>query len=248
MLISSPRHTPADLALWAEYEEADRAYSHMPRLARKVTRSMAVLREFLAAGKSYGGVSHGKDSTVLWHLLYMVGGCDLVHLRPSNHNPDCDLVRDDLLHRWPMAYSEVPIDYGDLHVRRLPDHVLDKLTDERWYAAIRNAGEPYAGRHILGIRADESGGRKIRMLRWGESSPNACAPIGWWTTQDVFSYLALHDLPVHPAYACLGGGRWPRDRLRVAEIGDTHGKGGGRSEWEREYYPTAGCRGGSGQC
>lgn len=235
MLISSPRHTPADIAMWTEHAEADHAYASLPTLGKRVERSLSVLREFLAAGRSYAGASHGKDSTVLWHLLWRVGGCDMIHLRPSNHNPDCDVVRDELLRRFPQPYSEVPIDYGDLHEQGLPDHELDKLTDQQWYAAIRAAGEPYGHRHILGIRADESGGRKIRMLRWGESSPNACAPIGWWSTQDVFAYLALHDLPVHPAYACLGGGRWSRERLRVAEIGDTHGKGSGRAEWEREY-------------
>lgn len=238
MLSQSNRHTPEDLALWAELEEADQVYASLPTLAKRVDRSLSALQQFLSIGGAYAGVSHGKDSTVLWHLLWRLGAqVDLWHLRPSNHNPDCDLVRDELLRRFPMPYSEVPIDYGDLHARQLPDHELNKLTDQRWYASIRQAGEPYSGRHILGIRADESGGRKIRMMRWGESSPNACAPIGWWSTQDVFSYLAIHNLPAHPAYACLGGGRWPRDRLRVAEIGDTRGKGGGRAEWEREYYP-----------
>jgi phosphoadenosine phosphosulfate reductase len=89
---------------------------------------------------------------------------------------------------------------------------------------------------MLGIRADESSGRRIRTLRWGLNSPNGSAPIAKWSTQDVFSYLAVNDLPVHPAYAMLGGGRWPRERLRVAEIGDSHGTGGGRREWEMEYY------------
>jgi phosphoadenosine phosphosulfate reductase len=74
------------------------------------------------------------------------------------------------------------------------------------------------------------------MLRWGLNSPKGCSPIGRWNTADVFGYLAIHDLPIHPAYAMLGGGRWPRERLRVAEIGDTHGAGGGRAEWEKEYY------------
>ena len=65
---------------------------------------------------------------------------------------------------------------------------------------------------------------------------SGCAPISAWRESDVFSYLAKNKLPVHPAYAMLGGGRWPRHRLRVAEIGDTHGTGGGRREWEQEYY------------
>jgi phosphoadenosine phosphosulfate reductase len=34
----------------------------------------------------------------------------------------------------------------------------------------------------------------------------------------------------------LGGGRWDRNYIRVAEIGDIHGNGIGRTEWESEYY------------
>lgn len=79
----------------------------------------------------------------------------------------------------------------------------------------------------------------MRCARWGISTERTCAPLAWWTAADVFAYLATHDLPVHPAYAMLGGGRWRRERLRVAEIGDTHGKGGGRLEWETEYYGDA---------
>lgn len=236
MLIKSDRHSAADISLWNEHAEADLAYASLPTLAKRVERSLAAIRSFLHSGRPYAGASHGKDSTVLWHLLWRVGQVDMIHLRPSNHNPDCDFVRDEMLCRFPMPYSEVAIDYGDLHARGLPDYELDKLTDARWYAAISRSGDPYGGRCITGVRADESGGRKMRMKVWGESSPNACAPIGWWSTQDVFSYLAMHDLPIHPAYACLGGGRWDRERLRVAEIGDTNGKGGGRAEWEREYY------------
>ena len=71
---------------------------------------------------------------------------------------------------------------------------------------------------------------------WGESSPNTCAPIGWWTARDVFAYLHLHGLPVHPAYAMTRGGLWPRDRIRVASLGGQRGRGAGREEWERLYY------------
>ena len=60
--------------------------------------------------------------------------------------------------------------------------------------------------------------------------------LAFWRAADVFAYLAQRGLPVHPAYGYLGGGRWARERLRVAEIGDTHGRLSGRGEWEQEYY------------
>lgn len=234
MLIPSRRLTAEDLSLWGELESADRL---RPPTQAKIDRSLAAIRDF-AIAPCYCGVSWGKDSVVVAYLCRIAAPhVPLIHLRPTNHNPDCDAVRDAYLASFPgQQYSEVPIDYGDLHAQRLPHHELDKLTDQRWYAAIRECGKRFGGRHVLGIRADESTGRKLRQLVHGESSPNGCAPITQWSAADVFGCLAAHDLPAHPAYAMLGGGRWPREWLRVAEIGDTHGTGGGRAEWEREYY------------
>ncbi len=249
MLIASPRHRARDLELWAETAEAD--LLHWPRLrdSGKVQRSLAAIREFAANCAAidprrpfYVGVSWGKDSVVAFALCLAAElSPDSINLRCTNRNPDCDAVRDAFFERFPGSlrhHREVPVDYEDLHAAKsdLPDVELDKRTDERWYSAIRETSRPYGGRHLLGIRADESRGRTIRCCRWGISSPNACAPLAWWTEQDVFAYLAYFDLPIHPAYAMLGGGRWPRERIRTAEIGDTRGKGGGRAQWEREYY------------
>lgn len=238
MLIHSDRHRPEDLELWSELEAGDREHGKRRQHLVMVDRSLEVIRRFAATGPCYCGVSWGKDSVVVAHLCLLTDpSIPLIHLRPSNHNPDCDAVRDDYFRRFPgQAYYEVRVDYGDLHAQNLPVHELDRATDKRWYAAIRESGRQYRGRHVLGIRSEESGGRRLRQMIWGESSPNGCAPITRWSTADVFAYLAANRLPVHPVYAMLGGGRWPRDRLRVAEIGDTHGTGSGRREWELEYY------------
>ena len=70
----------------------------------------------------------------------------------------------------------------------MPHQELDRLTDARWYAAIRESGRPWSGRHVLGIRSAESSGRRIRTARWGLSSPNGCAPVARWSDADVFAY------------------------------------------------------------
>jgi phosphoadenosine phosphosulfate reductase len=238
MLIVTPRHRPTDLDLWRELEAADSLVAISSRLSRLIEQAHAAITTFVASGPCYAGVSWGKDSVVLAHLLWSVARqIPLMHLRPTNHNPDCDLVRDAYLtHSAGQSYQEVSVDYSRIDRVRCTRQDLDRATDARWYAAIRDFGQPFGGRHILGIRAEESTGRRFRVCRWGLNSPNGCAPLGRWTTADVFGYLSLYNLPIHPAYGYLGDGRWPRERLRVAEIGDTHGTGGGRSEWEREYY------------
>jgi phosphoadenosine phosphosulfate reductase len=237
MLIASPRHTAADLRLWAELEAADLAYAQLPILGRRVAEAKAAIAAFTSAGPCYAGVSWGKDSVVLAYLLWSVArDVSLMHLRPTNHNPDCDLVRDDFFARFPgQSYQEIDVDYSAVD-RDQPDAIQDRDTDRLWYAAIRKWEDCYDGRHLTGIRADESPGRFLRQCRWGLTSPRACAPLSRWTISDVFAYLTRYFLPVHSVYAMLGGGRWDRRWLRVAEIGDTHGKGHGRREWEIEYY------------
>lgn len=238
MLIPSDRHTDADLELWAELEEADAIHAARPALAARSKQSIASICEFAEAGPCHAGTSWGKDSVVLCHLLWNASpDIPLMHLRPTNHNPDCDAVRDRYFAQFPgQSYTEVVVDYSGIDRVGLPDHEVDRLTDERWYAAIRDYEAVHYDRHLLGIRSDESFGRMIRTLRWGINTARTSAPLAHWRTADIYAYLALHNLPVHPAYAMLGGGRWPRERLRVAEIGDTHGKGSGRRDWEAEYY------------
>lgn len=247
--MSSHRHKPADLSLWDDLESADFAHASRQAFTRKVESAIETVALFVFGRNRkscYAGVSWGKDSVTVAHLFWLTARrVPLVHLRPTNHNPDCDAVRDEYFARFPgQPYEEIEVDYSGINRNILTAQDLDAATDKRWYAAIAGVEKKYSNQHALGIRAEESSGRKMRMFRWGVESPNALAPIGRWTTQDVFAYLADNDLPVHPAYAMLGaatGGacRWPRDRIRVAEIGDTHGTGGGRAEWEMEYYGDA---------
>lgn len=234
MLIESHRHTRDDLVLWKEHWAADLAVD----LGGRVGAALQAIDGFLSRGSAYAGCSWGKDSLVVAHLLWQhARSVPLMHLRPTNHNPDCDAVRDAYFASFPgQQYEEIVVDYSGIDRLLLTDDEVDKATDDRWYAAIKAYCDQCGERRILGIRGDESGGRRIRMRRWGVESKSALAPIGFWKESHVFGYLAQNDLPVHPAYAMLGGGRWPRTHLRVAEIGDTRGCLRGRREWEIEYY------------
>lgn len=232
MLLSSERHTASDLALWREYEEADRLAASSPRLDAKIKEARIVIEQFAMRGPSYIGVSWGKDSVVVAHLARDLD-LPLAWVKPEPlFSPECLQVRDAYLARFPSRYREfvVPMQRGE----------------NCWHASgtieagFRAACRDFGDRHISGIRADESGQRKLRMLTWSTSSPNSCAPIGWWSATDVFAYLARYDLPVHPVYAMLGacdsGARWERDRLRVCSLGGKRGQGHGRQDWERQYY------------
>jgi phosphoadenosine phosphosulfate reductase len=168
-------------------------------------------------------VSWGKDSTVLFDLLARADFRSpviwLTYGRATN--PECRAVRDAMLSRRPgLDYREV--DVGE----------AEEMRDD-FRPASRTAG---ADRYILGIRADESRIRRMSLRRLGLDTGRACRPLGWWRLPDVFGYLAANGLPVHPNYAMLGGGRWPREHIRTASIGGERGVEHGRRAWESEYF------------
>jgi phosphoadenosine phosphosulfate reductase len=229
MLMASARHQAEDLVLWQALEEADLVHGRTPGARQRAAQSLEAIRDFALAGTCYAGVSWGKDSTVLAHLVSVSGfAIPLVWIRVEPiANPDCLAVRDAFLAHFPLEYHEL-VEWCEPR-------------EGQWHASgtlERGAARCQArwGRRLLGLRAGESFGRAMRMRRHGLATLNACAPLGWWSLADVMGYLAVYDLPVHSAYAMLGGGRFPRERLRVCSLGGKRGAGGGRAEWEREYY------------
>lgn len=224
MLIASRRHTARDLERWRIDEETDALNAQRFPLSRLADEATQAIADFTRGGRGYVGVSWGKDSVVVAHLSRALGW-PLVYVRVRGvANPDCDLVRDAFLSRFAVEYHEV--DSSDAH-----------LSTGRLEAGFAVAAERFGDRYVSGVRGQESAARQMRMAIHGIATARTCAPIGRWSTAHVFAYLHAHDLPVHPAYACNGGGLWERDHLRVATIGGERGRGHGRVEWERRYYP-----------
>jgi len=223
VLIASPRHRPEDLELWAELEGADRVSGARPSLAERVERSLHAIASFAADGPCYAGVSWGKDSTVLFDLVARLPvRIPVVWITYGDAtNPDCRRVRDAALAIHPnVDYRE--IDVGESEAMR-----------DDFAPAVQSTG---TDRYVSGIRGEESGIRRMSLRRLGLATVHSCRPLGWWRLADVFGYLAVRGLPVHPNYAMLGGGRWPREHIRTASIGGERGVERGRRGWEEEYY------------
>lgn len=237
MIINPSRMRPEDRGPWLIAERGDKAAARLLPLDALADRSLDAIEAFARSGSCYAGVSWGKDSTVLAHLVWRLGVerdvvIPLVHVvvQPIR-NPDCPAVRDAFLAAHPHAYEE---------------HVAWCSRDsDGWHATgtleagFARAVASYGDRHVSGVRGEESGQRALRMRRWGTTTENTCAPLGWWTARHVFAYLAAHNLPVHPAYACTLGGRLDRERIRVSSLGGERGRTMGRLEWERIYYSDA---------
>lgn len=232
-LIVTHRHRPDDLEHWRRCERIDalNAQRMAGRIERKAKEALDVMRAFVESGGGYLGVSWGKDSIVCAHLLHTLEregvAFPAVWVRVRLwENPDCEAVRDAFLGRWPLStYEEIEVEAG-------ADR--DGGTSARGFD---EAARRHGDRHISGVRGDESRVRQIVMARWGTATARTCRPIGRWTTEEVFAYLHTHELPVHPVYGYSMGGMLDRLRLRTASLGGDRGRGMGREEWERTYYP-----------
>lgn len=226
MLVDSPRLSDADRQAWGRWAALDArmAVAMRPRLERLADTARQVILDFAAAGPCYASISWGKDSLVLAHLVAtsdVAGSVPLGYATSEQvpgriANPDSARVRDLFLAAYPgVSYVEYPGGLG-----RLSEHMG-------------------TSRVINGVRGAESGIRK-RVMRWygTMTSPDAatCRPIGHWSHAELWAYLHLHDLPVHPAYAMTYGGVLDRSRVRVHSFGGEDGAVEGRIEWEDHYY------------
>jgi phosphoadenosine phosphosulfate reductase len=238
-LIITERHTPEDLEAWAELRRLDLAWSRTAAFASKVMQAHDHIHRFATGGPFYASVSWGKDSVCMVHMLHSLGiKAPVAWVRrricfePDSSisfrrfNPDLPQVRDAFLDKFPVDYHEIVIDVTD----------PDSKNARALAAGFQIAEERFGRRTMTGIRADESGDRRMRGLH-GAIYGRTCAPLIDWSLNDVFAYLAAFDVPIAPVYAYSFGGSLGRRFLRVSSLGGDRGEGMGRKEWEQAYYP-----------
>lgn len=230
-LIMSPRHSKADLECWKEMERADKSHANSAMLRRNWDRCVESVVEFRRYGQCHCSVSWGKDSILAAYASIMADRTiPLCWIRVEPfRSPECVAVRDAFLKMFPFAsYDEVviecPKDEFGYHAKGSLERGIE-LMDKK-----------HGPRTILGIRASESSRRFLSVFHDGIITKNRCRPCALLSTKDVFGLLYKFNLPVHPAYAMTGNGRWPREHLRVSSLCGKRGQEFGRWEWEREFY------------
>lgn len=238
VLIPSSRHRPEDLALWRRLEMADRLNYLLRRVENRIPRALECLRRFIKEGTCYNSISWGKDSLVTTHLLWCLQqewapASRITTYRvfmPGIETPGTNEVEAEFLRRWPLLYQRVEVPHDPKWIRE-----EDKREKALTLGIAKANRLAETNRWIGGLRATESVVRRLGMRKGGVHG-TSCWPLASWRVQDVFAYLAYHDLPVHPNYAMTGGGFWKRDSLRVCMLGNYRGRRHGRLLWEEWYY------------
>ena len=236
MLVYSPRLTMDDIDQWMKTEAIDAAHAKTPGYRARIARAREAVREFVAGrpdGRFYGGLSFGKDSIVMCHLMREAApNMPIVSIRNvENFNPDSPRVEAVLTGLLSHDYEVITYDY-----RNADASYYDAQGNPVKWFNILDSLKRRLGAHVTGIRADESAKRNRRVRVFGLETEFSFAPLAYLTVHDIFAYLYENGLPVHPVYAMTGGGRWDKYRLRVSAIGNPEGRGVGRLVWEKEYY------------
>ena len=225
MLIKCSRHTEKDINMWESYCEFDILYFLINE--RKIKLKIeAVLNEIYKFKADYISISWGKDSTVLAHLCKDLQ-LPFVCFRNRFENPYNDIVKNDFISKYSINYIEYWSEITD-------KNYINEQVQFHTIKAYKKAQKDYGDKCILGIRQDESPSRTLSAIKFGISSKLKCRPLLRWSVNDIFAYLEKFELPVHPNYAMLGGGRYPRDKIRVGPL--SMGSQKGAELWEKEYY------------
>jgi len=220
-----------------------------PWLKRKVTKALDVIREWVevSGGHVYGSVSGGKDSLVMAHLIRSVyPDCPFVWVNQGHlaEWPDCIellmYLRDQgwniveicpplgliqLFRKYGMAFDG---QFTALDRKHIEELLLKPLAE---YCEI-NGVRGYA----WGLRK-ESRGRSLYLQSKGELYQRkdgiwVCSPVGFWKTQDIWSYIDAHRIPYAAVYDKHG-----RDTVRNGCPIDTALSNWGKLSWLRKYEP-----------
>jgi 3'-phosphoadenosine 5'-phosphosulfate sulfotransferase (PAPS reductase)/FAD synthetase len=197
--------------------------------------------------------SGGKDSTALAHLVRVDCGVPgrVVSIKDDLDFPGEVEYVTRLALRWGLDMKIVSPPFS--LQQWLLDHPEVGALDDHWSrgAALSRAGfyplvdALNANRSgvYLGLRTEESHGRKMNRARRGEiyeqaSGQVVCQPLCDWRGLDVFAYLAENGVePLH-VYRCV---RFHRDPARVRKswwLPCSAGRDVSGATWLRTYYPS----------
>ena len=229
----------------ADLRYLDHAFVVRPRRARVedlVIRAQEILEEWLGyCERPYVSFSGGKDSTVLAHLVRSIDpNIPLLYVADEEGcTPDVAAMK-----KW-HTQAEHPLiefcwgSFFDAYDEFGMGHLaIDRLYSQRVIRWVVEQGYDGSAR---GLRAQESKARLMhalthRLIRQrSDSNVWDTDPLLWWKVDDIWAYLALHQLPYSRMYDV--DDQQPRNLRRIGTLWGTTAATTGRIARLKRLYP-----------
>lgn len=210
-------------------------YASTDRHKRKVAQTIGRIREALATSRMpYVAFSGGKDSLVLaWLVEQITGGVTLAWSDDEMEYPETVKMMTTLNDVGSLAF--VVTGGVSRHANWFDpwtDHPFwrDPLPGTVWIEGDQDDWMASQGHDLtfVGTRAEESRKRRDWLVyanvTWGATYPTRsgtgtrCCPLWDWSSDDVWAYIASHQIPVNPVYDTLERIGVPMHKQRLGPL------------------------------
>ena len=229
-----------------------RLHAKTPQYQKHVHEAKQAIEKALQTGRTfYASCSFGKDSAVMLRLILDVRpDMPILYMSSGYALPDTIAYKDLLKEAWHLNLTELPakVDYLELCQEFDLPHRRSQATQKRVVKMIKKdhasawAKEQGFTGAFLGLRAEESRGRKIQYLRNPEGILDKennilkVAPLATWIAYDIWAFTFSTGMPYNHLYDKENCG-FTRYTLRNTGWLSTDGENQGRLEWLRKNYP-----------
>lgn len=215
---------------------------------KKVEKAKELIKKTLNECKNpYISTSWGKDSTVVMDLVHNEDPTvPIVYMDSGYAMPDTYEYRDRYLAQSKAHYYEIkcPQDYLDLSLKYGLPHI-DRTQKDHDKIIKMIKGEPITDFAkskgfdccFWGIRADETRGRAYLLKKYGLNHNDKCAPIGFWTTYDIWAYILSKDIDYNTLYDKEIPPAITRYNIKNSGWLTTDNIHKGRLLWLKRFYP-----------
>jgi 3'-phosphoadenosine 5'-phosphosulfate sulfotransferase (PAPS reductase)/FAD synthetase len=180
-------------------EKEARLYAMMPEYKYQLNKTKEFIKKALSQVENpYLACSFGKDSSVLLHLV----------LQEMPRIPVIFVTRMET--HLVDNYQEVIYEWGDINLIQVNfNHDTLQFIDKSVIRTAMNEVKYNYDSYFIGLRAEESNGRRITLKKDGMIYKMAdgltrIAPLAFWSTRAIAAYCVFNDLPTLNKYKEVG--------------------------------------------
>lgn len=235
---------------WDDYRKEDLLHARLPVHKRRVAKAQGIAREWIRkCERPYIALSGGKDSVAMLHLIQGVAAAP-VSVMWHDSGVEWPGVEQVIGRLQAMGLIEDLIivrpdtDVFELKRRQARGEISAETKDRiALFRPIERTIEKYGFDGVaVGLRKGESRGRYLDRITHGpihrrKGGLLRCTPLVDWEWQDVFAYIATHQLPLHPIYSAPLHNLEHRGRIRLSWWLSTDHYRHGELRWIRLVYP-----------